>query len=80
MSPQLVEGEYVFCTVNGPLTDYLHLDPIAMFREQEGLTGVLRAECAPKGAGLKTNVMARLVDYRRGRFGPRSRRGNRRCC
>ncbi len=36
MSPQLVEGDYVFCTVDGPLKDYLHLDPIATFREQEG--------------------------------------------
>lgn len=54
MSPQLVEGEYVFCTVDGPLTDYLHLDPIATFREQEGLTLVLKAQHAEK-AGLNTN-------------------------
>lgn len=41
MSPQIIEGNYVFCTVKGPLSEYWHLDPIATFREQEGLTLVL---------------------------------------
>lgn len=41
MSPELVEGQYVFCTVNGSLNEYLALDPIATFREKEGLTLVL---------------------------------------
>ncbi len=41
MSPELVAGDYVFCTVNGALSDYLHLDPLATFRESEGLTLVL---------------------------------------
>lgn len=41
MSPELVEGDYVFCTVNGSLTEYLTLEPIATFREREGLTLVL---------------------------------------
>jgi hypothetical protein len=41
MSPKLIEGQYVFCTVNGSLSDYLALDPIATFREEEGLTLVL---------------------------------------
>ncbi|WP_435236365.1 ACT domain-containing protein [Psychromonas sp. PT13] len=41
MSPELVEGEYVFCTVNDALTHYSHLEPLATFREKEGLTLVL---------------------------------------
>lgn len=60
MSPQLVEGDYVFCTVDGPLTDYLHLDPIATFREQEGLTLVLEAQQAEK-AGLNTESRFCLI-------------------
>lgn len=46
MSPELMAGDYVFCTVNGALSDYLSLEPIATFREPEGLTLVLEAEKA----------------------------------
>lgn len=60
MSPQLVEGDYVFCTVDGPLKDYLHLDPIATFREQEGLTLVLEAQQAEQ-AGLTTDSRFCLI-------------------
>lgn len=42
MSPELIEGNYVFCTVNGALSDYLALNPVATFREKEGLTLVLQ--------------------------------------
>ncbi len=41
MSPKLLEPEFVFCTVSGPLNDYLSLNPIATFNESEGLTLVL---------------------------------------
>ncbi|HDY7824201.1 TPA: ACT domain-containing protein [Vibrio vulnificus] len=60
MSPQLVEGDYVFCTVDGPLKDYLHLDPIATFREQEGLTLVLEAQQAEQ-AELTTDSRFCLI-------------------
>ncbi|WP_333014406.1 ACT domain-containing protein [Vibrio vulnificus] len=60
MSPQLVEGDYVFCTVDGPLKDYLHLDPIATFREQEGLTLVLEAQQAEQ-ARLTTDSRFCLI-------------------
>ncbi len=50
MSPELVSGDYVFCTVNNALSDYLHLDPLATFREQEGVTLVLEKEKAIAGA------------------------------
>ena len=46
MSPELNEGNYVFCTVNGALSDYLAMDPIATFREKEGLTLVVKKEAA----------------------------------
>ncbi|GHA64765.1 ACT domain-containing protein [Photobacterium aphoticum] len=51
MSPLLVDGEYVFCTVQGALADYVHCAPIATFQEQEGLTLVLLREQA-ESAGL----------------------------
>lgn len=41
MSPELVEGNYVFCTVKGPLSDYASLNPIATVQEKEGLTLIL---------------------------------------
>ncbi|WP_439146185.1 ACT domain-containing protein [Vibrio sp.] len=46
MSPELIEGDYVFCTVEGELADYIHLNPMATFREKEGLTLVLTEEAA----------------------------------
>lgn len=46
MSPELIEGNYVFCTVNGPLLDYVALAPIATFHEKEGLTLVLEEDKA----------------------------------
>lgn len=48
MSPELIEGDYVFCTVEGGLANYVHLNPIATFREKEGLTLVLTKEVATK--------------------------------
>lgn len=41
MQPALVDESFVFCTVKGQLADYSALDPIATFRESEGLTLVL---------------------------------------
>ncbi|MBE3659815.1 transporter [Vibrio navarrensis] len=49
MSPKLLDGEYVFCCVDGPLADYLHLEPMATFREQEGLTLVVPRDKAELG-------------------------------
>ncbi|TXY47542.1 ACT domain-containing protein [Vibrio mimicus] len=60
MSPKLVAGDYVFCTVNGVLSDYLHLEPLATFREPEGLTLVLAAEKAQQ-AGLGSSALFNLI-------------------
>ncbi|GAB3480325.1 ACT domain-containing protein [Marinomonas epiphytica] len=46
MSPELIEGNYVFCTTQGSLNDYLDFTPIATFQEKEGLTLVLKEEAA----------------------------------
>lgn len=41
LQPVLDPEEYVFCTVNGELKNYLGLNPLAIFVETEGLTLVL---------------------------------------
>jgi hypothetical protein len=52
MSPVLIEGDYVFCTIkNSKYGDYAETRPIASFTEAEGLTLVLLKETA-EGAGL----------------------------
>lgn len=60
MSPKLLDGEYVFCCVDGPLADYLHLEPMATFREQEGLTLVVPRAKAELG-GLRFDGIFRLI-------------------
>jgi hypothetical protein len=45
MSPELVEGNYVFCTIDESLLENLALlKPRATFREKEGLTLVLEED------------------------------------
>lgn len=46
MQPILREGEYVFCSVDHHDELYLRLDPLCVFREEEGLTLVLLRNCA----------------------------------
>lgn len=42
MSPELMDGEYVFCTFqNAQYGDYADLDPLAAIRESEGLTLII---------------------------------------
>lgn len=48
MTPEIQNGEYVFCTVSGELFEFLHLNPLAHFAEPEGLTLVLSVEAAQK--------------------------------
>lgn len=48
MQPALADELFIFCTVKGQLADYIALDPIAMFRESEGLTLVLSQTAADK--------------------------------
>jgi hypothetical protein len=41
MAPTLQDGEFVFCTVDGDLHQFAHLNPVGTFVETEGLTLVL---------------------------------------
>ena len=41
MNPKLIDGEFVFCTVQGDYEQYARLTPLATFRESEGLTLVI---------------------------------------
>ena len=52
MEPELIESEFVFCTVSGSLIDYVSLNPVATFIETEGLTLVLEKSIA-QNAELK---------------------------
>ncbi len=51
MEPRCIDGEFVFCSVAGPVSDYLDLVPLATCQEQEGLTLVLPRDQADQ-AGL----------------------------
>lgn len=46
IEPQLQDTEFVFCTVEGELSDYINLRPIATFMESEGLSLVLEKSVA----------------------------------
>ena len=48
MSPELVENEFVFCTVPGEYSNYLHLQIRGFFYEAEGLSLILPASEADK--------------------------------
>ena len=49
LSPKLLDGEYVFCTVQGAsYGDLKDANPIASFAEPEGLTLVLLKEAAER--------------------------------
>ncbi len=50
LQPALVEGEFVFCTVQGDLKDFLSLNPVATVYEAEGLTLVLGKAVAQQAA------------------------------
>jgi len=51
MNPELKQGEYIFCCLAGSLADYVDLNPLASYVEEEGLTLILKAETADK-AGI----------------------------
>lgn len=52
MKPELLESDFVFCTVPGALAEYVSLNPVATFSEAEGLTLVLEKTVA-EGAELQ---------------------------
>lgn len=46
MSPALMSNEYVFCSVKGECPEFQALNPLATFRESEGLTLVVTKDAA----------------------------------
>lgn len=60
MQPELGQGEFVFCLVSGALEEYLGLDPLATFREDEGLTLLLHKATA-EAAGLSFDGVYRQI-------------------
>ncbi|WBA81407.1 ACT domain-containing protein [Endozoicomonas sp. GU-1] len=52
INPKLVEGEFIFCTLPGNLSDYAHLNPLSSFIESEGLSLVLSKDNA-ESANIK---------------------------
>ena len=61
ISPKLLEGEYVFCTVkDGVYGDYADALPLASILEDEGLTLILLKEAAVK-CGLSYDSIFRCI-------------------
>ncbi|WP_192867828.1 ACT domain-containing protein [Thaumasiovibrio subtropicus] len=60
MSPQLKPGNYVFCTVQGELSAFLSLNPIATFQESEGLTLIVE-ESQALAANLAFDGVFKLI-------------------
>jgi len=51
MMPELREGEFVFCTLSPERYEELGIQPVGLFREEEGITLILQRDIA-EGAGL----------------------------
>jgi hypothetical protein len=61
MSPGLIDGEYVFCTIpDARYGDYADTRPIASFTEYEGLTLVMSKNAA-ENAGLSFEGVFRCI-------------------
>lgn len=61
MKPNLAEGEFVYCSVPASaLADSIHLEPIGLFREKEGVTLILPLEAALQ-AGLPSAPALRMI-------------------
>jgi uncharacterized protein len=60
MQPILCEGEYVFCTVNQNFEELIKLNPIAFFKEDEGITLVLLRQSAD-AAAMTYNSIFRMI-------------------
>ncbi|MBQ4833665.1 ACT domain-containing protein [Pseudoalteromonas sp. MMG010] len=60
MNPILQEDEYIFCCLGGTLSDYIHLNPLASYVEDEGLTLILTAKTAEQ-AGITYECKYHLI-------------------
>lgn len=58
LSPKLRDEDYVFCTFeDGEYGNYLPLNPIASFKEKEGLTMIVQLEIARKYNIMTSGIM-----------------------
>jgi len=60
MKPALHEGEFVFCTMSPERAGELDLAPVCQFREDEGLTLILKRQQADS-AGLPYEYISRMI-------------------
>jgi uncharacterized protein len=61
LKPIIRQGEYVFCSIDDRDRSYLSLNPVGIFREDEGLTLILTRDRA-EAAGLSyTSVFAMIT-------------------
>ncbi|MBY3186101.1 MULTISPECIES: ACT domain-containing protein [Rhizobium] len=60
MTPSLIDGEYVFCSIPNDGSKVHDLNPIATFQEREGLTLVLEKGEAHE-AGFETSLAMRQI-------------------
>ncbi|WNN90633.1 ACT domain-containing protein [Gloeocapsopsis dulcis] len=60
MNPILRDEEYVFCSVDPHNNNYLKLDPICIFREDEGLTLIVQRDRAD-AADMSYSSVFRMV-------------------
>lgn len=60
MHPELLEGEFVFCSVSPKTFDQLHIHPIGWFREAEGITLIVERSIADD-EGLDYEFISRRI-------------------
>jgi hypothetical protein len=61
MKPDLIKGEFVYCSVPpSALVDYIHMNPVGLFQEREGVTLILPVAAA-RQAGLPTGPVMRMI-------------------
>ncbi len=60
MQPDLLEGEFVFCSVSPKAFDQLRIHPIGWFREAEGITLIIERSIADE-EGLNYEFVSRMI-------------------
>ena len=61
MQPILRPGEYVFCTIDSRNSSYFQLDPVCIFKEDEGTTLILKREQADAVALSYTSIFSMIT-------------------
>ena len=60
MTPELLDGIYVFATLASGVAQPKNLEPVMVFREREGTTLIVTEEAA-KAAGLTASFRCRMI-------------------